>query len=205
MNRGELRRSAINVLGGDLSYWDDATLNTELNRSYMTLANRLNNRVDSYYMADVALALTAGVGTVNLPAGAAESPDAIHLYRDETSLTFLPLALHPRGLTLGSPLVWGMNGRRLTFYPVPEKDETLLFRGSVLPSAMTADTDEPVFPLAFHDLIAVHAGAMLAGYVNDPQSQLMREFETRWLQMIDTLVPGSERYSDLEAMGVLSV
>ena len=189
MNLGELRTNVY-----DLGYEQlDDRVDRALNRVYRRVLGMW--RWD--FLCDTATDdIAAGDGDVDLPSDF-KRVDALYLYDAQGAqidFTFLPYTQFQEvsfgddgsAAAEGVPEWWSERGNQIVFYPRADAVYSISIEYVLHAPDLDQDTDEPLLPVEYHDVLVYGAAAELAARERDGQSYaiLSGAHTTRLAEMI---------------------
>lgn len=159
-----------------------------LNRAQQRVARRIGMAVRQ---ASSAITLIVGTHTYDLPADfigfRGEEPliDAQGWPLEEVSIDRILSAAAAAPTSTGTPCFFAYEKGRLRLYPTPAtvQDLTLIYRAGA--PALIADTDVPVIPVDYHELLPLYAKGRLYQEEDDQQAgaQYLAMFEQELREM----------------------
>lgn len=92
---------------------------------------------------------------------------------------------YPTQIEVGQPMHYRIFNNLLEVYPLPQADTTFLVEYAHLPADLVADTDLPVFPEPYHDMLVT--GAVGMAYRDDGNDGMASAYEKEYGDMLQSL------------------
>lgn len=110
------------------------------------------------------------------------------------------LNLYPLQTEVGSPIHYRLFNNTIQIYPLPQGTTVLTVEYVAMPADLSADSDVPVIPSQWHDLLVV--GAVAKAYRDDGNSEQASAYEAEFGDMLQTLKtnlsqPRNPRYAEM--------
>jgi len=162
MNLAEIKRLA-NITIAELS--DGYTVPSPIQTRHINHGYRILNNVSLFSQASLSITTTNGTQSYSLPADYLYIRD---VYWKGLPLTWVPLKYLNRhsSATISTPINYSISEGTIYFDPIPNDTGSFISgRYYSAPSNLTAATDSPTFPEAFHDYLvdyAIYEGLLLA-------------------------------------------
>lgn len=125
------------------------------------------------------LTIVAGVRGIPLPLDAWE---VTAVYDQTNGFPMVPLEgrdqvfhIYPTQTEVGMAVHYRIFDNQLEVYPLPQSDTVYLVEYQKMPGDMVADSDLPVFPDQFHDMLT--AGAVAMAYKDDGNTSMAQQFQ----------------------------
>lgn len=166
MNRAELRER-VRVLSGVLmdTLMSDPEADAFVNQAYLTVCGLAEWSFLYGTQGHLAAETVPALGRVQ---------DVLHDGRTLQRRSLVDLDRFPPSRRQGAPWAWAPQGdSEVRIFPAPTAG-TVTVRGWTTPAPLASDTDEPVFAVEFHDVVAYEAAASVLEAEGDDSGRTER-------------------------------
>lgn len=166
--------------------WGNTNVNLMLNGAYREIINEIMGRDPMYFHKSSTVSTTANTPYTDLPSDCVVINKIIN--SSEETLPYFDMTQQNMDEGHSQPTNFATTGPHIFWYPVPDSTYTFTIYYHYSPSDMSGDSDSPVLPPGYHDLVAWGAAINSRTAKEEQLQEYIMKYEKKLKLLLRTIM-----------------